>query len=91
MTQESKAERRQKNIHRIHRIQGQLSALERAIEADDTCENIVIQAHAIEKAMSSLIQNMIGGYLEHQARELIEEDVDTAIKEIQRLFELLNR
>lgn len=91
MSQESKAERRQKNIHRIHRIQGQLSALERAIEADDTCENIVIQAHAIEKAMSSLIQNMIGGYLEHQARELIEEDVDTAIKEIQRLFELLNR
>lgn len=91
MSHQKKVERRKKNIHRIHRIQGQLSALEHAIEADATCENIVIQAHAIEKAMRSLIQNMIGGYLEHQARDLIDEDADEAIKEIQRLFELLNR
>ncbi len=91
MTHQHKAERRKKNIHRIHRIQGQLSALERAIESDAVCEDIVIQAHAIEKAIRSLIQNMIGGYLENQARDRIDEDPDEAIKEIYRLFELLNR
>lgn len=91
MSQQQKAERRNKNIHRIHRIQGQLSALERAVESDDACENLVIQAHAIEKAMRSLIQNMVEGYLEHQAKAVMEESPDEAVTEIRRLFELLNR
>lgn len=91
MSHRLKAERRKKNIHRIHRIQGQLSALERAVGSDDTCENLVIQAHAIEKAMRSLIQNMIEGYLEHQAKAVMEENSDEALTEIKRLFELLNR
>jgi DNA-binding FrmR family transcriptional regulator len=88
---ETRAERRQRTISRLHRIQGQLAALERDIEGDHTCEQLVTQAMAIEKAMSSLIIHMMEGYLTHQAKPLLEENPEQALAEIQRLFELVSR
>ena len=88
---ESKAERRKRTINRIRRVQGQLAALERKIEADSPCEELVTQARAIEKAISSLMLHMVGGYLRHQARDLIANDPDQAIAEIERVLELMKR
>ena len=88
---ESKArtERQNRTISRIHRIQGQLSALERAIEEGKDCEYRVTQALAIEKAVSSLTLHMLGGYIEHQARGQIHSDPDATLDEIKRLFKLM--
>lgn len=91
MDTETRAERRKRTISRLHRIQGQLAALERDIEADSTCEHLVIQAMAIEKAMSSLVIHMIEGYLTHQAKSLLEENPEQGLEEIKRLFELVSR
>ena len=88
---ETKSERRRKTIHRIHRIQGQLTALERQIETDYTCEDLVIQARAIEKATASLITHMVQGYLLHQVRETMIQDPDQAVQEIGRVFQLVNQ
>ena len=88
---QTRDERRKQTVNRVHRIQGQLAALERDIQSDHTCEQLVTQASAIEKAMSSLILHMMEGYLEHQARPLIETDPDQALQEIKRLFELITR
>lgn len=87
----AKHARRKKTIHRIHRIQGQLNGLKSAIEADAECEDLVIQAHAIEKAMGSLILHMVGGYFEHQAQDLIHDDPDATLASLRRLFELSHR
>ena len=89
--QESKADRRKKTINRIHRIQGQLTALERQIAADHTCEDLVIQARAIEKATASLITHMVQGYLQHQAKETMMQDPEQAVTEIGRVFQLINQ
>lgn len=86
---EKRAERQKRTINRIHRIQGQLAALERAIEEDKQCEDRVIQALAIEKAVSSLTNHMLEGYIEHQARPRIQIDPDATLDEIKRLFKLL--
>lgn len=88
---QTRDERRKQTVNRVHRIQGQLAALERDIQSDHTCEQLVTQASAIEKAMSSLILHMMEGYLEHQAKPLIETDPDQALQEIKRLFELITR
>jgi DNA-binding FrmR family transcriptional regulator len=88
---ETRTERRKRTISRLHRIQGQLAALERDIEADSTCEHLVTQAMAIEKAISSLIIHMMEGYLAHQAKPLLEENPEQALEEIKRLFELVSR
>lgn len=86
---ETRSERQKRTINRIHRIQGQLAALERAIDNDRDCEHRVIQALAIEKAVSSLTNHMLEGYIEHQARPRIHSDPDATLDEIKRLFKLL--
>jgi DNA-binding FrmR family transcriptional regulator len=91
MSDSHKLQRRTNTIQRINRIRGQLNALATAIEDDQDCENLVIQAHAIEKAVSSLILHMIGGYIEHHAKKLVYEDPEEALHSIKRLFDLSHR
>lgn len=88
---DAKAERQKKTIQRINRIQGQLNGLKTAIEEGRDCEYRVTQALAIEKAVSSLMQHMVGGYLDHEARQLMDEDPDEALRSIKRLVELSHR
>lgn len=88
---ESREERRKRSLNRIHRIQGQLAALERDIEGEHQCEHLVTQATAIEKAVRSLILHMTEGYLEHQVKPMLEENPDQALQDIKRLFELITR
>ena len=91
MSEDAKYARRKKSLHRINRIQGQLNGLKSAIEADTECEELVIQAHSVEKAVKSLILHMVGGYFEHQAKDLVQDDPDAVLESLQRLFELSHR
>jgi DNA-binding FrmR family transcriptional regulator len=91
MSTELKCEYDKKTLHRIHRIQGQLAALEAKVAADEgTCQERVIQGRAIEKAVTSLISHMVECYLINTARDEMATDPDSAVQEIARIFELLN-
>ena len=86
-----KCEYNAKTLHRIHRIQGQLTSLERLIEADEgTCEERVIRARAIEKGMTSLITHLVECYLVNTARHDMETNPDATTQELVRIFDLLN-
>ncbi len=86
-----KCEYNTKTLHRIHRIQGQLAALERLIEADEgTCESRVIQARAVEKGVTSLITHLVECYLVNTARYQMEHDPEQTTQDIARIFDLLN-
>lgn len=91
MVDEAKHARQKKTLHRINRIQGQLNGLKKTIEADAECEDLVIQAHAVEKAVKSLLLHMVGGYFEHQASDSIHEDAEATLASLRRLFELSHR
>ena len=81
----------EKTLHRIHRIQGQLTALERMIEADGgSCEERVIRARAIEKGMTSLITHLVECYLVNTARYDMESDPEQTTQDLKRIFDLLN-
>lgn len=91
MTDELKCEYNKKTLHRIHRIQGQLAALESLVAADaGTCEERVIQARAIEKGMTSLISHMVECYLVNTARYEMEQNPDKVSDDLARIFDLLN-
>jgi DNA-binding FrmR family transcriptional regulator len=80
-----------KTLHRIHRIQGQLAALERMIEADEgSCEDRVIRARAVEKGMTSLITHLVECYLTNTARYDMETNPQKTTEDLQRIFDLLN-
>jgi DNA-binding FrmR family transcriptional regulator len=86
-----KCEYNRKTLHRIHRIQGQLAALERLIEADEgTCEERVIRARTIEKGMTSLITHLVECYLTNTAQHEMMEDPERTTQDLARIFDLLN-
>jgi len=86
-----KCEYNEKTLHRIHRIQGQLSALEKMIEADEgSCEDRVIRARTVEKGMTSLITHLVECYLVNTARHEMAEDPEKTTTELKRIFDLLN-
>ena len=90
-TDDLKCEYNTKTLHRIHRIQGQLAALEQMIERDDgTCEERVIRARTVEKGMTSLITHLVECYMVNTARDQMETDPDKTMQEINRIFDLLN-
>ncbi len=88
---ETKEERHKKTINRIHRIQGQLAALEQSIQTDKSCKDLVIQARTVEKATASLISHMFEGFLRYQYKDIMQTDQDQAIEEISNLFKLINK
>jgi CsoR family transcriptional regulator, copper-sensing transcriptional repressor len=78
-------------IQRLRRIQGQLKGLECLVEKDGTCEEIVIRAYTVEKAVASFIMQVLDDYFECHINTLLEEDPEAAKEEIRRLFQLVNR
>ena len=80
-----------KTLHRIRRIQGQLNALEKMIEADEgSCEDRVIRARTVEKGMTSLITHLVECYLVNTARHEMADDPEKTTRELSRIFDLLN-
>lgn len=80
-----------KTINRIRRIQGQLSALEAMISADDgSCEERVLRARTIEKGMSSLINHLFDCYIENTLGQDLGADPQSALSDMQRILKLIN-
>lgn len=80
------------NLNRIRRIQGQLEKLAQVIEADEkTCTERVIQARAIEKGMTSLINHLVTCHIENTIKYQLEHNPEEVNEEITKLIKLLNR
>ena len=88
------AERREynrKTVNRLRRIQGQLSALEDMIIADQgSCEERVLRARTIEKGMSSLINHLFDCYIENTLQGELAQDPAGAAAELQKILKLIN-
>lgn len=54
-----------KIVSRIKRIMGQLEGVEKMIQADKYCIDIITQTSAIKSAISSLEDEMLQGHLAH--------------------------
>ena len=92
VNEDLKCEYNTKTLHRIRRIQGQLEALEKMIEADEgSCEDRVIRARTVEKGMTSLISHLVECYLVNTARHEMTTDPDKTTRELTRIFELLKQ
>ena len=88
------AERRdfnRKTVNRLRRIQGQLTALEELIIADQgSCEERVLRARTIEKGMSSLINHLFDCYMENTLQGKLADDPAAAAIELQKILKLIN-
>ena len=69
-TERSEAERK-KLMNRLKRIEGQVRGLERMLEEDAYCPDILVQASAVNSALNSFSTTLLGNHL----RTCVSEDI----------------
>ncbi|MFM5904023.1 MAG: metal-sensitive transcriptional regulator [Microbacteriaceae bacterium] len=81
-------------LHRVKILEGQISALHKAIDAEDYCMDIITQSLAIQKSLGSLnkliAENHIRTHVTHNLASKDETKRDQAVEELMNIFELNN-
>ena len=78
-------------LHRTRILEGQLRGLEKAIENEEYCIDIITQSLAIQKSLGSLNKLMVENHLKTHVTEMFEAGGDErakAIDELVRIYEL---
>ncbi len=72
------------NLHlRIKRIIGQLQAIDRMIEDDEPCEDVIAQINAVKSAVHSCGLVVLEGHIHHCIRDGIEHgDTDKTLDDL---------
>ena len=81
------------NLHRrIKKIMGPLNAIDKMIDEDVPCEDILIQINAAKSALHKVGQVVLEGHLNHCVRDGIEHgDADKTIAEFAKAIEHFSR
>ncbi len=81
------------NLHRrLKKIIGQLNAIDRMIDEDVPCENILMQINAAKSALHKVGHIIVEGHLEHCIKDAIEEkDLDDALTDISTMLDYYSR
>ncbi len=81
------------NLHRrLSRISGQVSAIDRMIDEDVPCEDIMIQINAVKSAIHKVGQIVLEGHLNHCVRDGIENgDADETIAEFSKVLQQFSK
>ncbi|GMO50985.1 MAG: metal-sensing transcriptional repressor [Treponemataceae bacterium] len=81
------------NLHkRLNRILGQIKAIDKMINEDIPCEDILIQINAVKKAVHKAGQIVLEGHLNHCVKEGIEHgNADKTIADFAKAVEHFSR
>ena len=87
-------ELKKRALHRSRILEGQMRGLERMIENEDYCVDIITQSLAIQKSLRSLNKLLVENHLRTHVTDMFAEggdQVETAVTELLTVFELENR
>lgn len=76
--------------NRLNRIKGQINGIERLIEEDALCNDVLIQAVAVEKSVKSLANFILENHLYRCVSDDIEKGNLEVIDELTSLFKRFN-
>lgn len=81
------------NLHRrLNKIQGQIKAIDKMVDEDVPCEEILIQINAAKSALHKAGQVVLEGHLNHCVKEGIEHgDADKTIADFAKAVEQFSR
>lgn len=81
------------NLHnRLKRVDGQIKAIDRMIEQDVPCEDIIIQINAAKTALHKIGQVVLEGHLNHCVKDGIENgDAEKTIADFAKVLEYFSR
>jgi DNA-binding FrmR family transcriptional regulator len=85
---------KQRLQHRTKILAGQISGLGKMIDEEKYCVDIISQSLAIQKSLASLnkllLENHIRTHLAHQLHSKNEKQIERAVSEMLKLYELNN-
>ena len=81
------------NLHRrLRKISGQIAAIDRMIDEDVPCEDIIVQINAVKSAVHKVGQIIMEGHIQHCVRDGIEHgDADKTIAEFTKVIEQFSK
>ena len=81
------------NLHkRLKRVDGQIRAIDRMIEQDIPCEDIIIQINAAKTALHKIGQVVLEGHLNHCVKDGIAHgDAEKTIADFAKALEYFSR
>lgn len=81
------------NLHRrLKKIKGQINAIDRMIDEDVPCENILMQINASKSALHKVGHIIVEGHLEHCIKESMEKgDTDEVLTDVSTILEYYSR
>ncbi|MEP6481632.1 MAG: metal-sensitive transcriptional regulator [Rhodoglobus sp.] len=87
------ADLKKRALHRSKILEGQLRGLEKMIENEDYCMDIITQSRAIQKSLRSLNKLLVENHLRTHVAEMFAaggEQEQSAIAELLKVYELNN-
>jgi len=78
-------------LHRSRILQGQLRGIEKMIESEEYCIDIITQSLAVQKSLRSLNKLLVENHLRTHVSDMFEaggDDRDKAVAELLAVFEL---
>lgn len=89
-----KIELKKRAIHRTKIIKGQLDGLQKMIESEEYCMDILTQSLAIQKSLASLNKLVLENHLRTHVADMFEskdaKKQEKAVEELLNLYELHN-
>ena len=81
------------NLHRrLKKIAGQVNAIDKMVDEDVPCEDVLIQINAVKRAVHKVGQIVLEGHLNHCVRDGIEHgDADKTIANFAKAIEHFSR
>jgi DNA-binding FrmR family transcriptional regulator len=80
-----------RNLNRLKRIEGQVRGLQRMVEADRYCADILTQLSSVQQALGAVGRELMRNHLKHCAAEAIRAGGVPAEKMYEELVELMER
>lgn len=80
-------------LHRSRILQGQLRGLEKMIENEDYCVDIITQSLSVQKSLRSLNKLLVENHLRTHVTDMFEaggDEREAAVSELLTVFELTN-
>lgn len=85
---------KKRSLHRIKIIRGQLEALQKQIEDDAYCMDVLVQSLAAQKSLASLSKLTLVDHIERHVSQMFASgdptQVEIATQELAQLYELTN-
>ncbi|HET6917796.1 MAG TPA: metal-sensitive transcriptional regulator [Acidimicrobiales bacterium] len=88
------SDEKQAVMRRLRRIEGQVRGLQRMVEEDAYCINVLTQVSAATRALESVALGLLGEHLAHCVREAAAKggpEADAKVREAQQAIERLVR